>query len=68
MTGEASANPFAVIASSYRPPADPSSKKPKRRRPEDVPDPCHREERSDVATSVTERTLMGFATSLRSSR
>jgi hypothetical protein len=28
---------------------------------------CHREERSDVATSVTERTLMEVATSLRSS-
>jgi hypothetical protein len=29
---------------------------------------CHREERSDVATSMTEPTFMGVATSLRSSR
>jgi hypothetical protein len=30
--------------------------------------PCHREERSDVATFMTERTFMGVATSLRSAR
>jgi hypothetical protein len=44
--------------------ARPVAKRPAR----SVAGPCHREERSDVATSMTERVFMGVATSLRSSR
>jgi hypothetical protein len=57
-----------VIASSYRPAAGPSWMKTESSPARSVVDPCHREERSDVATSMTERTFMGVATSLRSAR